>query len=80
MGFYKMCRCKFKGKHTRARKHQHKHDFFKEVSFAKFKVVWRGAFTIKTNNNMFFCWLGAKRVEKLQHFLDSKTRGSHITT
>jgi hypothetical protein len=42
MGIYKLCRCKFKGKHTRARKHQHEHDFFKEVSLAKLKVVWRG--------------------------------------
>jgi hypothetical protein len=28
--------------HTRARKYQHKHDFFKEVSLAKLNVVWRG--------------------------------------
>jgi hypothetical protein len=33
-------------KHTRFRKHQHKHDFFlKEVSLAKLKVVWRGVFS-----------------------------------
>jgi hypothetical protein len=25
MGFYKLCRCNFKDKHTRVRKHQHKH-------------------------------------------------------
>jgi hypothetical protein len=24
---YKLCRCKFKGKHTRVRKYQHHHDF-----------------------------------------------------
>jgi hypothetical protein len=27
--------------HTRARKHQHHHDFFKKVLLAKLKVVWR---------------------------------------
>jgi hypothetical protein len=31
--------------HTRARKHQHKHDnFFKKVLLANHKVVWMGVF------------------------------------
>jgi hypothetical protein len=28
VGVYKLCRCNFKGKTLRARKYQHKHDFF----------------------------------------------------
>jgi hypothetical protein len=35
----------------------------------------------KTGNNLyFFCWLGAKMVEQLKHFLDSQTREAHNTT
>jgi hypothetical protein len=51
-----------RGKHTRVRKHQHKH-VFTRVSLAKLKVVWRGLFMGKTGNN----FLLAKRVEQLQY-------------
>jgi hypothetical protein len=33
MGIYKWCRCKFKGKTHKARKYQHKLDFFKKKRF-----------------------------------------------
>jgi hypothetical protein len=43
-----------KGKHTKVRKHQHKHVFFTRVSLAKLKVVWRGLFMGKTGNNFYW--------------------------
>jgi hypothetical protein len=63
-------------KHTRARKYQHKHDFFLEVSLAKLKVVWTGVFFMSRTNNTFF----ATRVEQLPYHLDSQTRETHNTT
>jgi hypothetical protein len=44
-------------KHSRARKHQHKQDFFKEVSLAKLKVVWMGVF-YEHNRHHFFLQKG----------------------
>jgi hypothetical protein len=45
-----------RGKHTRVRKHQHKHVFFARVSLAKLKVVWRGKnlFMSRTDNKIIF--------------------------
>jgi hypothetical protein len=65
-------------KHSRARKYQHKHEFFFEVSLAKLKVVWGGPFMGKTGNN--FYWLGAKWTEQLSYLLESKAKETHITT
>jgi hypothetical protein len=62
-------------KHSRARKYQHKHDFF-EVSLAKLKVVWRGSFYEQNRQQFFF----VKRVEQLQYHLDSKARETLNTT
>jgi hypothetical protein len=42
-----------KAPHTRARKYQHKHDFFKEVSLAKLNVVWRGSFYEQNKQQTF---------------------------
>jgi hypothetical protein len=72
-----LCRCNFRVKHTKVRKHQHKNEFVLEVSLAKLKVVWRGLFMGKTDNKFF---LLAKRVEQLQCHLDSKTRETHNAT
>jgi hypothetical protein len=67
-------------KHSRARKCQHKHEFFfvfKEVSLAKLKVVWEGGLFMGKTSNFF---LLAKRVKQLRYHLDSKTREAHNTT
>ena len=57
MGVYKLCRCNFRVKHTRVRKHQHKNEFVLEVSLAKLKVVWKGVlFMSRTDNNFFVGW------------------------
>jgi hypothetical protein len=44
-------------KHSRARKCQHKHEFFfvfKEVSLAKLKVVWGGGLFMSETNNILY--------------------------
>jgi hypothetical protein len=59
-------------------------DFFKEGSLAKLKVVWGGGLLMSETNIILsiyiYCWLRAKRVEQLKHFLNSKTREAHHTT
>jgi hypothetical protein len=44
------------------------------------RLVKVGGSFHEQNRQHFFCWLGAKRVEQLKHFLDSKTREAHNTT
>jgi hypothetical protein len=70
MGFSKLCRCKFKGKHTRARKHQHHHDFLKRFHLLNSRLFGEGGLFMNRTDNIFF----VKRVEQLQYHLDSKTR------
>jgi hypothetical protein len=44
MEVYKLCRCNFRVKHIRVRKHQHKNEFvFFKILLANYKVVWRGS-------------------------------------
>ena len=77
MGFSKLCRCKFKGKHMRARKYYHHHDFFKRFHLLNSRLLkWGVSFYEETNNTFFF----AKRVEQFQYHLDSKARETHDTT
>jgi hypothetical protein len=65
MGVYKLCRFNFKGKTLKGLENTNTSRicFFKEVSLAKLKVVWRGLFYGK-NRQQF---LLAKRVEQLQY-------------
>jgi hypothetical protein len=52
-GFYKLCMCNFKGKHTRARKHQHHHDFFKRFHLLNSRLFGLGSF-YEQNRQHFF--------------------------
>jgi hypothetical protein len=70
-------------KQSRARKYQHKHEFFLKRLHLLNSWLFGGSFHERNKQHFyiyFFAGWGAKRVEQLKHFLDSKTREAHNTT
>jgi hypothetical protein len=59
MGIYKLCRCNFKGRHTRARKYQHKHDFLKRFHLLNSRLFGEGVLgSFYEETNDFFLQKG----------------------
>jgi hypothetical protein len=65
-----------RGKHTRVRKHQHKHVFLQGFHLLNSRLFGGGKSFHEQNRQHFF----VKRVEHLEYHLDSKARESHNTT
>jgi hypothetical protein len=65
-----------RGKHTRVRKHQHKHVFLQGFHLLNSRLFGGGNLFTSRTYNIFF----VKRVEHLEYQLDSKARETHNTT
>jgi hypothetical protein len=50
VGVYKLCRCNFKHGHARARKYQHKHNFFLRFHLLNSRLFGGGPFMNRTSN------------------------------